>query len=174
VALPVLQDTLERSLALASAMDSRGYGRVATQTAVTRASTGVLTLGGLVGAAIGSYAVLDPELPRTLGPVMLAVGVVLVAAGLTVGGRAVRRTTYRPVPWGVPEWLTALSGVAAAVALLVTARASPGAVVQPLQPLAPPALPLLSVAGLLLAALPAVVAPAPPATRRRAREAVAR
>lgn len=174
VALPVLQDTLERSLALASAMDSRGYGRVAAQTPVARASTGVLTLGGLVGAAIGSYAVLDPELPRSLGPVMLAIGVVLVAAGLAVGGRAVRRTTYRPDPWAAPEWVTALSGIAAVVALLATARTSPEAVVQPLLPLAPPALPLLAVAGLLLAAIPAVAAPAPPAPRRRAREAVAR
>jgi energy-coupling factor transport system permease protein len=175
VALPVLQDTLERSLALASAMDSRGYGRVVDQSPLARTTTGLLTLGGLVGAAIGSYAVLDPELPRSLGPVMLVAGVVLVVVGLAVGGRAVRRTTYRPDPWGAPEWVTALSGIAAAVTLLVTARSTPAAVVQPLQPLAAPGLPLLAVAGLLLAALPAAAAPAPPAPRRRGgREAVAR
>src|SRR5690242_14573753 len=46
VALPVLQDTLDRSLALASAMDSRGYGRRTEQSAGARRLTGALTLTG--------------------------------------------------------------------------------------------------------------------------------
>ena len=162
VALPVLQDTLDRSLLLASAMDSRGYGRRPEQSARTRHLTGALTLTGLLGAAVGTYGVLDATAPAVVGLPMLVAGLVLCAAGLRVGGRAVQRTAYRPDPWALPEWLVAGSSVAAAVLVVVAARLAPTAFVLPLEPLAPPALPLLAVVGLLVAALPAVAAPEPP------------
>lgn len=162
VALPVLQDTLDRSLLLASAMDSRGYGRRPPQSARTRHLTGALTLTGLLGAAVGTYGVLDSTAPAAVGLPMLVVGLLLCAAGLRVGGAAVQRTAYRPDPWAVPEWLVAGSGVAAAVLVIVAARLDPTGFVLPLEPLAPPALPLLAVVGLLVAALPAVAAPEPP------------
>ncbi|WP_406831418.1 energy-coupling factor transporter transmembrane component T [Pedococcus sp. KACC 23699] len=167
VALPVLQDTLDRSLLLASAMDSRGYGRRPAQSARTRHLTGALTLTGLLGAAVGTYGALDATAPAVVGLPMLLAGLALCAAGLRVGGRAVARTAYRPDPWGLPEWLVAGSGVAAAALVMVSAHADPAALTLPLEPLAPPGLPLLAVAGLLLGALPAVAAPEPP--RRGAR-----
>ena len=167
VALPVLQDTLDRSLLLASAMDSRGYGRRPVQAATARRLTGALTLTGLLGAAVGTYGLLDATAPALVGLPMLVGGLVLCGAGLAVGGRAVQRTAYRPDPWAAPEWLVAGSGVVAAALVLVVAHRQPTAVVLPLEPLAPPALPLLAVVGLLLAALPAVVAPTPPVRGRR-------
>jgi len=162
VALPVLQDTLDRSLLLASAMDSRGYGRRPEQAAGARRLTGALTLTGLLGAAVGTYGLLDATAPAAVGLPMLAAGVLLCAVGLAVGGRAVQRTAYRPDPWAWPEWLVAGSGILAAVLVLLVAHRQPSAVVLPLAPLRPPALPLLAVVGLLAAALPAFVAPAPP------------
>ena len=44
VALPVLEDTLERSLLLAAAMDSRGYGRAGAAPRSHRLLTGAVTL----------------------------------------------------------------------------------------------------------------------------------
>ena len=46
VALPVMTDALDRSLLLAAAMDSRGYGRVAARGRSTVAVTAALLLGG--------------------------------------------------------------------------------------------------------------------------------
>jgi len=47
VALPVLEDALERSLDLAAAMDSRGYGRQAPVSRAARRTTATLILAGL-------------------------------------------------------------------------------------------------------------------------------
>jgi energy-coupling factor transport system permease protein len=150
-------------------MDSRGYGRRAPQATWARHATAALTLGGLLGAALGCYGLLDTTAPAALGLPMLLAGIVPCGLGLRVGGRAVRRSVYRPDPWLAPEWLVAASGGAAAAALLLTARLRPEALTLPLQPLVVPELPLLAVAGLLLAALPAVVAPPPPRSRRESR-----
>ncbi len=162
VALPVLEDTLERSLALAAAMDSRGYGRAARVPAPQRRATGALTLVGLLATAVGLYGVLDTSTPALLGSPALVAGLALSSAGLWLGGRRVHRTTYRPDPWRWPEWLTLSCGAAAAAAFVALSRTSPDAVTMPLAPLGVPALPPSAVAGLLLAALPAVLTPPPP------------
>lgn len=162
VALPVLQDTLDRSLLLASSMDSRGYGRRGAETRRARRLTAALTLGGLLGGCIGIYGMLDSSAPRVLGVPLLVAGLGLGGAGLWLGGRSIRRSSYRPDPWSLPEWLTAGSGLAAAAALLISARIDPGGLAMPLEPLGFPPLPLLPAVGLLLAALPAVATPLPP------------
>ncbi len=162
VALPVLQDTLDRSLLLAAAMDSRGYGRLQEVPAATRRLTSTLVLGGLLGACIGTYGLLDTTSSAALGVPVLLVGLGLAAAGLVLGGRRVNRSTYRPDPWRGPEWVTAACGLVAAATVLVAARLDPAAMTLPLQPLAAPALPWPAAVGLLAAALPAVLTPAPP------------
>lgn len=168
VAMPVLQDTLDRSLALASAMDSRGYGRRADTPAWHGRLAGGLTLVSLVAVSIGLYGLLDGTAPAWMGLPALVAGLVAGAAGLRAGGSAVRRTVYRPDPWRAAEWLTVACGVAAAAALLLAARTEPGDLTMPLQPLGPPGLPLLAAAGILVAALPAAITPSPPVYRRTA------
>jgi energy-coupling factor transport system permease protein len=168
VALPVLQDTLDRSLLLASAMDSRGYGRRVPQTPLVRRATAGLTLLGLLGAALGMYGLLDTTAPSAVGAPMLVAGLALCAVGMWLGGRAVHRTVYRRDPWAAPEWVVAASGLLAAAAVLAQSARDPGALVLPLAPLAFPALPPLAAGGLLAAALPAFVAPDQPPPRREA------
>lgn len=167
VALPVLQDTLDRSLLLASAMDSRGYGHRVDQSRAARALTGTLTLGGLLGSCLGLYGLLDTTAPVWLGVPVLLLGLALSVAGLWAGGRSVRRTTYRPDPWSLPEWVTAATGLVTAATLLVQVRLDPLAMSMPVTPLAWPALPLLALVGILVAALPAFLTPPPPAPSTR-------
>jgi energy-coupling factor transport system permease protein len=95
VAMPVLEDALERSLALAAAMDSRGYGRQAAVPRATRRLTAGLTLGGLAGTCLGVYGLLDGRGPAVLGLPTLLGGVLAAAAGLRLGGR---RTAADPLP----------------------------------------------------------------------------
>ena len=113
--VPVLEDALERSLALAAGMDTRGYGRAGAATPAQRRTTGALMLAGLVGICVGVYAVLDRTAPRLLALPMLALGVAAAVAGLRSAGRRVQRTRYRPDPWRWPELVVAGSGVVVAV-----------------------------------------------------------
>ena len=53
IAVPVLHDALERSLLLAAAMDSRGYGRTGRATRASRRVTGRPAAGRAVGAVPG-------------------------------------------------------------------------------------------------------------------------
>jgi energy-coupling factor transport system permease protein len=170
IAVPVLEDALERSLALAAAMDSRGYGRAGDAPRSVRRLTGALLVGGLVGLALGLYGLLDASTPGPLAGVALALGVVLSVTGLALGGRRVHRSRYRPDPWALPEHLVAGSGVAAAAAVVVTGVVAPQALHPSLYPLQWPTLPLLATLGVLVALLPTLAAPPVP---RAAREATA-
>lgn len=113
--VPVLEDSLERSLQLAAGMDARGYGRAAGAGAAERRVTGGLMLAGLCGVAVGVYALLDRTAPRLLATPMLLAGVVAAVAGLALAGRRVGRTRYRPDPWRWPELAVMASGAATGV-----------------------------------------------------------
>ena len=126
VALPVLEDTLERSLLLAAAMDSRGYGRAGAAPRSHRLLTGAVTLTGLLAAALGIYGVLDTTTPALMGTPALLLGLALSAVGLWLGGRHVDRSSYRPDPWRGAEWLTLGCGVVAAAALVTHLADEPG------------------------------------------------
>lgn len=169
VALPVLQDTLDRSLLLASAMESRGYGsRNEQSSGGRRAVTGSLTLVGLLAIAFGIYGVLDPtSFPGWTGAPVIVLGVLLAGAGMTLGGRDITVTTYRKDPWETAETLTVLAGLTAATCAILSRHATPELMAMPLQPLGAPALPLLAAAGILAGALPALVTPPTPTGRVR-------
>ncbi len=111
--VPVLEDTLERSLALAAGMDTRGYGRSGTATAAERRTTGALMLGGLCGVVVGIYALLDQTAPRLLAGPMLVLGLAVALSGLVVSGRRVERTRYRPDRWRFAEVSVVVLGLGA-------------------------------------------------------------
>lgn len=167
VALPVLQDTLDRSLMLASAMESRGYGSRRSSHSGRRVLVGALTLIGLLLLAFGMYGVLDPR--GTTGPwgvPVLILGVVLALAGMTLGGREIQVTTYRPDPWRAAETLTVLSGIAAATGMGISRQLDPDLLHLPLQPLAAPGLSMVATLGIMLSVAPAFVTPPTPSSVR--------
>ena len=168
VLVPVLQDALDRSIALAAAMDSRGYGRTAGVPAAVRRATAVLLLAGLLGLCLGVYGLLDAGSPALVGWPALVLGLALAAAGLLLASRRVPRSRYRPDRWRLRETVVAGSGLAAVAALLITeGLAAPllgaAALAPPVSPPGWPALPLLPAAGVLLALAPAWAAPPPAA-----------
>ncbi len=158
VAVPVLEDALERSLHLAAAMDARGYGRTGAATRRSRRATGVLLVGGMGGLCLGAYGLLGGSSPAVLGLPMLVGGSALCVAGLAVGGRRVRRTRYRPDPWRAPEWAVVGCGVVPAAVLAVsTAGLNPSTA-----PLVWPSLPLWPALAVVAAAVAVLVAPPAP------------
>ncbi|MHC5263362.1 energy-coupling factor transporter transmembrane component T [Streptomyces sp. UC4497] len=160
VGLPVLEGALERSVALAAAMDARGYGRTAEVPPTVRRATAALTLGGLIGVCAGTYGLLAASGAGYGLPVLLA-GVAAALGGLWLGGRRTVRTRYRPDVWGVRAWLVAASGAVAAAVMIWTGTRDPASLQPPVVPLAAPELPLWPAAGILLGLLPAFLAPAP-------------
>ena len=87
VGLPVLEGALERSVALAAAMDARGYGRTAEVPARVRRTTAALTLGGLLGVCAGTYGLLAAEGGHVRRCRCCSPGSAAALAGLRLGGR---------------------------------------------------------------------------------------
>lgn len=114
--LPVLQDALERSIALAASMDSRGYARV--HSGSSRLVLGLL-LGALLGAALGTYALLDGTAPRWLALPLFAVGGAAAIIGSIIASRRVTTTRYRPDVWRLRESVIAACGVVIAMLVVV-------------------------------------------------------
>jgi energy-coupling factor transport system permease protein len=159
---PVLEGSLDRSLELAAAMDSRGYGRLGPVTSRARHTHVGLALLACAGTLVGGYALLDSAAPRWLGwPLLAASALVAVLALRSVGARNVR-TSYRPDPWLFPEWLAAGSGIVVALVALTLPPVPVLSGPPTLSSLLLPALPLSLVAALLLACLPAWFTPQPP------------
>ena len=146
VIIPVLQDTLDRSLKLASSMDARGYGRRSTAPPAETWMTSMVGLVGLTAATIGVYVALDGATPMTTTIPVLGAGVVLVSIAIWATGRRTKLTSYHKPQWGLVEWGTLAFGVLPAVASLQL----PGIV-------------------FLLAALPAWFTPQPTIPPRRKR-----
>jgi len=161
IAIPVLEDALERSLLLAASMDSRGYGRTACATSKARKATGVLIVGGMCGLCLGAYALLDGSLAGSLGLPAFAVGALLCCGGLFLGGKRVRRSQYRPDAWLAPEWIVTIAGVIPAVVILTGIGFATSSLNPSTQPIVWPSLPLLPALAILLAALPGVATPRP-------------
>lgn len=159
MAAAVLTGALERSLALAAAMDSRGFGRLNPLPARTRRITSALTMTGIAVLLVGGYALLDASTPMLVSVLALALGVALSVAGLHRANRRAVRTVYRPDPWRWPETVTVASGFMATAAYTLVAVASPAVMLPTTNPLVWPALPLVPLVATLIAAAPAWVAP---------------
>jgi energy-coupling factor transport system permease protein len=164
VLMPVLQDALDRSLKLAAAMDSRGYGRRGGASTGQRRLTGALLVGGLLALCGGGYGLLGGGTSAVIVLPAMCSGTALCVAGLTFGGRRVRRSAYRPDPWRAPEWAVVGCGIGCAVIVILAGHYDVGGLNPSLSPLSWPSLPPLAAGGILLAGLAAFASP-PPAAR---------
>lgn len=159
--MPVLEGALERSIALAASMDSRGYGRRGKSTGLSRRLASTLLLAGIMVICVGLYLLLDGSNGTPIGLPMMAVGSLGLAGSIVVGGRHSTRTRYRPDQWKSPEWLVAVSGGVAVALMFMAGRT--GADLNPsTNPLELPTLSFLSVLAVLVGITPAIVTPLQP------------
>jgi len=160
IAIPVLEGALDRSIRLAAALDTRGYGRTRDDVAPNRQRTAsVALIGGLIMLSIGVYGVFDTAAPVGLAIGGLTAGAVACGASVIVGHRTHRRTRHRPIRWDRRATLVAFSGAGALAASILTEAIEPGALDPSTFPLVAPTLPIIMAAGLALALAPLFVAP---------------
>ena len=188
VIIPVLEDAVSRSLALAASMDARGFGRGASsgdnQGRGIRAAAGRvvgsqgsngrvrrsrdggsrltdgLLLAGLVLLPIGVFLLLAPAGGPWLCAGVLGVGALCVSAAVRRAGRGRRITRYRPDPWRGGEWLATGCGVVVAGFMVWLTTVFAAWQPNPYQSLAVPFDGLMVVVA-CLTVLPAVGTPAP-------------
>lgn len=159
VFVPVLTDALDRSLDLAAAMDSRGYGRVGSTPRAGRLLTGSLLVAGMAGVCIGVYGLLDSTTPPIMGIPVLVVGLVLSVIGFIGSGSRVSRTRYRPSPWKLPEVGVTICGITPAVVVIGAIGVTMPELNPSVYPLEWPTLPLLPAVATVLAGAAAWFAP---------------
>jgi len=162
IALPVLADALDRSLALAAAMESRGHGHADPLTRRQRLAAVTAATAGLCLLAAGSFAVISAAARQAAGWAVLAAGLAFLMLAMRIFGRRVTATTYRPTPARPADWTLALAGLAAPAALALAGLADPASVLPAIRPLTPPPLPTLAFLGVALATTAALTcAPTP-------------
>ncbi len=123
---PVLVDGLERSVALAESMASRGFGaqQVAWPERVRVVLQGLVVVG-LMGILGGLFARTYWPRHAFWGNVMWAAGTVLVFGVLWLQGRRTRRTVYRRWYWRRRDTLLSLGSVFLAALVVGTYMRAP-------------------------------------------------
>lgn len=154
VASTVMDGALDRSVTLAAAMDSRGYGRRVELAAGHRRTADGMLLGGLALLVIGAYVLLDDGGSTTWGAVMAVTGLVGAVVAVVMAGRRSPRTRHRRDQWAAAEWIvTACAGVIVTATLL--SGTTDGVGIGP-----------ASLLAVVVACLPAAVSPPPSMTGR--------
>lgn len=161
-AMPVLHGAMDRSITLAAAMDSRGYGRSGERSANERRWSAVALIVGSILLLVGLYGLLGTGGSTWWGPVLLLAGVGSTMTSVAMAGRRSIRTRYRPNRWRIADIGTALCGVGVAVCFVAAAALFPAAMDPSTTPAVWPSLPILGVLGIAMSAAPAFFTPPQP------------
>lgn len=159
VALPVLADAIDRSMALATGMEARGFARTR---GLPVSGTLPLMLGSVSVAMLGAFLLLSTGFWQ-VATIALAIGFVGTAIGLRRAGSGLAVTRYRPHPWTWRATGVALSGVLVAAVVFAMGWTDAGfAALHPsTDPLVWPDLtaPMLIAVAFCLAPLPLTIPP---------------
>ena len=152
IAMPVLTDAIERSIALAAGMEARGFAR--TRGLPIKGTLPVMLTSVLV-AVLGVFLLLSTEW-WLLSTGLLVGGLAGTAWGLRRAGTALRVTAHRPHAWSWQATAVAVAGLSVAAAVILLGWLTPDAMHPSTDPLLWPDLtaPMLAVVLLVLAPLP--------------------
>ncbi len=159
IIVPVLADALDRSLLIAAAMDSRGYGRRGSTPVRSRRLLGVLTVVGLIAVCIGIFGVLDDRAPALFRWPAFVLGIALAALGLAFSSRERTVTRYRVEPFDLTAAAVAAGGLASGVLMILATQYAPGHLNPSTTPVEWPVVDLLPLVAAVVGLLAAVVSP---------------
>ena len=161
IAIPVLEDALDRSIQLATSMGARGFGRRPAVASRARARTTRLAV--VVGSVLllaGGYGVLAGSSVVPGASWLAGLGLLGVCLGVGLSGRRAARTRYRPAPVGTRSIACGASGWLAALLLAVAGAIDPASTAWSPWPLAWPQATPLALVAVLCGLVPLLVAPA--------------
>ncbi len=118
--IPVLEDTLERSLSLAASMDARGFGRRGNLSKTASAAIRGVSLVALVLFGVGSYLLLTNPNITISALLVLGVAVALVVYVVSLSSAKNVRTRYKKQNYTQADYLLWLLS-AAVVAISIYA-----------------------------------------------------
>lgn len=110
IVIPTLEDAIDRSLALAAGMESRGFGRTRSNAKVTPAEV-VALIGSMLAIIFGTFGLLGLADAQGWAIMLLVTGFVAGGWALQQAGRRLGVTHYRPDPWAGPEFLVTGCGL---------------------------------------------------------------
>jgi energy-coupling factor transport system permease protein len=109
--IPVLEDTIDRSLALAASMSSRGFGRMGTLSNRQLMTSRMFSFVGLIALTIGSYLLLTTkDFGFAIGLIVL--GCLGIFVTTMIAGRRQIHTRYKPDRWRLRDFMVLLISVA--------------------------------------------------------------
>ena len=117
--IPVLEETIERSLNLAASMDARGFGRRGQQTKLQRGLARGASVASIVFELVGCYLLLATVGMTGIAVALIAIGVALTIVALRLSSLGSVRTRFKPQRFGWIDWLlVALASTLVAASLL--------------------------------------------------------
>lgn len=156
--VPVLERGMERAVALAESMDSRGLGHLPA--GPTERGAAACGLGALLSLAAAFVSLVARA--GTVATVLVVVGIALTLAAVGLASRASRRERYRPRRMRAEDWAVVAVVAVAPLTIGLLAWTGGGSLTWVPQRLeAPPFDPFVAVA-LLVLALPAALPPPVP------------
>ena len=159
--VPVMQDAVDRSLALAQSMEVRGFGR--TQRNQSGRLTPILLVASMMLLMLGTFLLLGTGSGnwRVIGGWSLGLGFFGTIFGVRLSSKRLGVTRYRPLPWGAPEWLVAVCGLGAVAVSLVLLQLLPGIMTVSFATILNPVLDPGLIAIAVIAAIPGFATPKP-------------
>lgn len=112
--IPVLEDTIERSLALAASMSARGFGRQGTLSSKQHLASRLLSVIGVSCLAIGAYLLLTVS-SVWIPLILLGSGVTAVFITTRIASLRQIRSRFQPDVWTRRDLIVCVAGAATAV-----------------------------------------------------------
>ena len=92
IVVPLLEDTVQRSLDLAASMDARGFGRRGKQSALVSNTSRLTSMFGLVAMAIAVYLLLASDSPIWVAVLLVLVAIIAFVITVRIAGNASTRS----------------------------------------------------------------------------------
>ena len=112
IVIPALEDTMDRSLALAASMDARGFGRRGNMSLGTLRLVRGLSFSAAVTLAIGAYLLVAASEFGAVATILILASLVAIAFVVRITSKQSVRTSYRKLGFGLVDWSLVAAGVA--------------------------------------------------------------
>lgn len=114
--VPVLEDTIDKSLSLAASMDARGFGRRGTLSGHQVIAVRLTSLASVAFTTIGVFLLLVATDLQSVAISLIALGFICMIATVRLTSKHSVRTRFHKTPWLLQDFVVLAIGVLGAAA----------------------------------------------------------